>query len=73
MDFAQEVSSDICVVYEDIVATKSRIFPCTQVCMRTYQGHMNEKNFVGLSAHEEFIACGSEQNEASSSDRTEVR
>lgn len=26
---------------------------------------MNEKNFVGLSAHEEFIACGSEQNEAS--------
>lgn len=24
---------------------------------------MNEKNFVGLSADGEFIACGSEQNE----------
>lgn len=35
----------------------------TQVCSRTYQGHTNEKNFVGLSADGEFIACGSENNE----------
>ena len=30
---------------------------------RTYRGHMNEKNFVGLSVDAEFIACGSETNE----------
>ena len=35
----------------------------SQASMRTYRGHMNEKNFVGLSADGEFIACGSEQNE----------
>ncbi|KAK9823349.1 hypothetical protein WJX72_002097 [[Myrmecia] bisecta] len=30
---------------------------------RTYSGHVNEKNFVGLSADSEFVACGSESNE----------
>ncbi|BBH00687.1 Transducin/WD40 repeat-like superfamily protein [Prunus dulcis] len=29
----------------------------------TYRGHMNEKNFVGLSVNNEYIACGSETNE----------
>jgi E3 ubiquitin-protein ligase RFWD2 len=29
---------------------------------RTFQGHQNEKNFVGLSTSEEYIACGSENN-----------
>ena len=29
---------------------------------RTYRGHLNDKNFVGLSVTDEFIACGSEQN-----------
>eukprot|EP00842_Homolaphlyctis_polyrhiza_P002575 jgi/Hompol1/3318/HPOL_006465-RA len=35
------------------------------ICLRTYTGHTNEKNFVGLSvnADGEFIACGSETNE----------
>lgn len=32
---------------------------------RVFEGHVNEKNFVGLSADGEFIACGSELNEAS--------
>ena len=36
-----------------------------QASTRTYRGHLNEKNFVGLSADGEFIACGSEQNEVS--------
>ncbi|KAJ3416693.1 hypothetical protein HDV05_000523 [Chytridiales sp. JEL 0842] len=33
-------------------------------CLRTYSGHTNEKNFVGLSVNStgEFIACGSETN-----------
>lgn len=31
---------------------------------RVYEGHMNEKNFVGLSVDGEFLACGSETNEA---------
>ncbi|KAK4522128.1 hypothetical protein GAYE_FCTG49G0007 [Galdieria yellowstonensis] len=29
---------------------------------RTFQGHQNEKNFVGLSTSDEYIACGSENN-----------
>lgn len=30
---------------------------------RTFSGHMNEKNFVGLSVDGDFTACGSETNE----------
>ena len=32
------------------------------VCLRTYRGHLNDKNFVGLSVTPDFIACGSENN-----------
>ena len=28
--------------------------------VRRYEGHINEKNFVGLSAEGDFVACGSE-------------
>jgi len=33
--------------------------------IRSYQGHLNEKNFVGLSVNStgEYLACGSETNE----------
>lgn len=31
-------------------------------CLRSYKGHVNEKNFVGLTANDDFIACGSENN-----------
>ncbi|KAI9205927.1 WD40-repeat-containing domain protein [Polychytrium aggregatum] len=33
-------------------------------CIRTFSGHLNEKNFVGLSINStgEFISCGSEAN-----------
>ncbi|ORY53161.1 WD40 repeat-like protein, partial [Rhizoclosmatium globosum] len=33
-------------------------------CLRSYSGHTNEKNFVGLSINStgEFISCGSENN-----------
>ncbi|KAH9744987.1 E3 ubiquitin-protein ligase COP1 [Citrus sinensis] len=31
--------------------------------VRTFRGHMNEKNFVGLTVNSEYIACGSESNE----------
>lgn len=34
-----------------------------QAAARVFEGHVNEKNFVGLSADGEFIACGSELNE----------
>jgi hypothetical protein len=35
-----------------------------QESVRTYSGHLNEKNFVGLAALSEsgYIACGSESN-----------
>ncbi|KAK9056406.1 hypothetical protein SSX86_027497 [Deinandra increscens subsp. villosa] len=31
--------------------------------LRTFRGHTNKKNFVGLSVNNEYIACGSETNE----------
>ncbi|KAG9292436.1 hypothetical protein G9A89_015306 [Geosiphon pyriformis] len=34
----------------------------TQSCVRTYTGHINEKNFVGLTTTSDWIACGSEDN-----------
>ncbi|KAL9244295.1 hypothetical protein vseg_018087 [Gypsophila vaccaria] len=33
------------------------------VPVRTFKGHTNEKNFVGLTANSEYISCGSETNE----------
>ncbi|KAF6159172.1 hypothetical protein GIB67_032789 [Kingdonia uniflora] len=33
------------------------------VPVRTFRGHTNEKNFVGLTVNSEYIACGSETNE----------
>ena len=27
-------------------------------CLRTYTGHSNEKNFVGLATNGDYIACG---------------
>ncbi|RUP45341.1 WD40-repeat-containing domain protein [Jimgerdemannia flammicorona] len=33
-----------------------------EACARTYTGHSNEKNFVGLSVNGDWIACGSENN-----------
>eukprot|EP00163_Fabomonas_tropica_P022596 TRINITY_DN3938_c0_g1_i1.p1 TRINITY_DN3938_c0_g1~~TRINITY_DN3938_c0_g1_i1.p1 ORF type:complete len:671 (+),score=175.73 TRINITY_DN3938_c0_g1_i1:436-2448(+) len=34
----------------------------TSQTQRTFQGHVNEKNFVGLAANADYIACGSENN-----------
>ncbi|XP_018906743.1 E3 ubiquitin-protein ligase COP1 isoform X1 [Bemisia tabaci] len=34
----------------------------TSYCLRSLVGHINEKNFVGLAANEDYIACGSENN-----------
>jgi len=31
-------------------------------CVRSFQGHINEKNFVGLATDGNYIACGSENN-----------
>ncbi|KAF8379662.1 hypothetical protein HHK36_029106 [Tetracentron sinense] len=35
----------------------------TNACSLTFSGHTNEKNFVGLSISDGYIACGSETNE----------
>ncbi|KAF9602510.1 hypothetical protein IFM89_029809 [Coptis chinensis] len=35
----------------------------TSACSLTFSGHTNEKNFVGLSVSDGYIACGSETNE----------
>ena len=31
-------------------------------CVRSFKGHVNEKNFVGLASNCDFITCGSENN-----------
>ncbi len=31
-------------------------------CIRSYVGHTNEKNFVGLATDGDFLSCGSEDN-----------
>jgi E3 ubiquitin-protein ligase RFWD2 len=31
-------------------------------CRRSFQGHVNEKNFVGLATDGDYITCGSENN-----------
>ncbi|KAJ1984977.1 hypothetical protein H4R34_000321 [Dimargaris verticillata] len=36
--------------------------PATTRCRRTFSGHTNEKNFVGLSVNQDWISCGSENN-----------
>ncbi|KAI9385105.1 hypothetical protein POPTR_011G021700v4 [Populus trichocarpa] len=33
------------------------------LALRTFRGHTNERNFVGLTVNSEYIACGSETNE----------
>ncbi|XP_019429173.1 PREDICTED: protein SUPPRESSOR OF PHYA-105 1 isoform X1 [Lupinus angustifolius] len=35
----------------------------SDACSLTFKGHSNEKNFVGLSVLDGYIACGSETNE----------
>lgn len=39
--------------------------PGVKASLRKFSGHLNEKNFVGLSCEEDFIACGSETSEVS--------
>lgn len=34
----------------------------TPYCLRSFVGHINEKNFVGLATDGDYIACGSENN-----------
>ena len=31
-------------------------------CLRSFVGHVNEKNFVGLATNGDYITCGSENN-----------
>ncbi|KAI9472482.1 MAG: WD40-repeat-containing domain protein [Benjaminiella poitrasii] len=40
-----------------------KLWDCqTRECTRTFKGHTNIKNFVGLSVHDNWITCGSENN-----------
>jgi len=45
---------------EKLVLTMLFNFTCQ---VRTFRGHTNEKNFVGLTVNSEYLACGSETNE----------
>ncbi|KAE8697262.1 SPA family protein [Hibiscus syriacus] len=51
----------------DLNKTYSDRSPST-TCGLTFTGHKNEKNFVGLSVLDGYIACGSETNEFGSVD-----
>lgn len=50
----------------DASSEDATVIPGTQtttpLSTRTYRGHLNEKNFVGLSVSGDLIACGSENN-----------
>lgn len=48
--------------------TNLKPWPCCSILtlrfqVRTFRGHTNEKNFVGLTVNSEYLACGSETNE----------
>ena len=32
-------------------------------CLRTFKGHINEKNFVGLASNGDYVACGKSASE----------
>jgi E3 ubiquitin-protein ligase RFWD2 len=34
----------------------------TPHCLRSFTGHINEKNFAGLATNNDYLACGSEDN-----------
>ncbi|XP_019194591.1 PREDICTED: protein SPA1-RELATED 4-like isoform X1 [Ipomoea nil] len=53
-------STDNTIKLWDLSMCSSRILDCP---LQSYTGHMNVKNFVGLSVSEGFIATGSETNE----------
>ena len=31
-------------------------------CLRSFKGHINEKNFVGLASNGDYVACGKNCN-----------
>ncbi|MQL92461.1 hypothetical protein Taro_025088 [Colocasia esculenta] len=55
-------STDNTLKLWDLEKTNSCGFS-TAACSLTLTGHTNEKNFVGLSVSDGYIACGSETNE----------
>ncbi|KAJ7571071.1 hypothetical protein O6H91_01G147600 [Diphasiastrum complanatum] len=55
-------STDNTLKLWDICKT-SKVGGFHNFCTLTYTGHTNEKNFVGLSVADGYIACGSETNE----------
>lgn len=46
---------------KQVLAMLFNVYSLFQV--RTFRGHTNEKNFVGLTVNSEYLACGSETNE----------
>ncbi|KAK6947891.1 WD40 repeat [Dillenia turbinata] len=55
-------STDSTLKIWDLSKTSSHGFSMN-ACHQTLRGHTNEKNFVGLSVADGYIACGSETNE----------
>lgn len=58
------MSCNLCsCFYTEIVISVILLLNLLSLQLRTYRGHTNEKNFVGLSVNSEYLACGSETNE----------
>jgi len=56
--------SDFFFLFKRLFLTlNSPSFVHSSLQVRIYRGHMNEKNFVGLTANSEYLSCGSETNE----------
>jgi E3 ubiquitin-protein ligase RFWD2 len=61
VSYVKFMDQDICVsASTDSQLKLWNVVDCQ--CLRTFHGHLNEKNFVGLATNGEFIACGSENN-----------
>uniref|UniRef100_A0A7N0UYW1 Uncharacterized protein n=1 Tax=Kalanchoe fedtschenkoi TaxID=63787 RepID=A0A7N0UYW1_KALFE len=56
-------STDNTLKLWDLKKTSPAGVPSSTACSLTYKGHTNQKNFVGLSVLDGYIACGSETNE----------
>ncbi|TXG55428.1 hypothetical protein EZV62_020684 [Acer yangbiense] len=52
-----------CAMVSSRTKLSQQTLPPISLQVRTFRGHTNEKNFVGLTVNSEYIACGSETNE----------
>ena len=53
-------SGSVCVSVRSSTDSQLKLWTInsTPSCVRTFRGHVNEKNFVGLATDGDYVACG---------------